>query len=294
MPKIIIADEMEKEVIELLKEIGAVEYKPANLQAALQDADALVVRSATKVTAELIANATKLKVVARAGVGLDNVDIAACAKKGIKVLNTPGASTDAVAELAICFMIAACRNLGRAHFGMKNKKWEKKELIGGEIAGKTLGIVGYGRIGRLVAKKAKALSMSVIAFDPHSKSDEYAKLIPLEQLFSSSDILSFHCSVTEENKNMVNANSISKMKDGVIIINAARGALIDEDALYEACKSGKVRAAALDVYPSEPYSGKLLSLENIILTPHIGAATREAQERIGKELAEKLKEELKS
>ncbi len=293
MAKIVIADELEESVVGMLKVLGQVDYKPADLKGALADADALVVRSATKVTGELIAGAGKLKVVARAGVGLDNVDVKACEEKGIKVINTPGASTEAVAELAIGMMICACRKIGKAHFGMKNKRWEKKELTGIEVEGKTLGIVGYGRIGRSLAEKALSLGMRVIASDPHSKSDSYATVVGLDELWKESDVISLHCILTDETKGLVNGENIKKMRDGVVIINIARGELVSEEALYSACKSGKVYSAALDVYPNEPYSGKLLELENVIFTPHIGASTHEAQGRIGIELVQRLKQELK-
>ncbi|MFA6530499.1 MAG: hydroxyacid dehydrogenase [Candidatus Micrarchaeia archaeon] len=291
--KIVIADNMEPEVVEGIRKLGTVVYKPADLKAELNDAEALIVRSATKVTADLIANAGKLKIVARAGVGLDNVDVKACEAKGIKVINTPGASSNAVAELVIGTMISMLRNFQKAHCQMKNKVWDKKNLIGNEIAGKTLGVIGFGRIGAMAAEKAHALGMKIIAYDPHAKAVPYAKFVSLEELFANSDVITLHTVLVPETKGMINRENIAKMKNGVWIVNAARGELIDEDSIYEACKSGKVAGAALDVYWQEPYSGKLLELDNVCFTPHLGASTKEAQVRIGVELVEKLSVELK-
>jgi len=296
MSTIVIADEMEKEVVSGIGKLGKVIYKPADLGKELADADVLIVRSATKVTADLIAGAKKLKLVARAGVGLDNVDKAACEAKGIKVINTPGASTNAVAELALALMLSMLRNVQKAHHQMKGGRWEKKALAGREIEGKTLGIVGYGRIGASLGKKAHALGMKVIAFNPPPRPPEdgiAAYVDDLARFLSQADIISLHVPAIESTRNMINKENISKMKDGAFIINTSRGEIIDEDALYDAIKSGKVAGAALDVYRSEPYTGKLLELDNVCFTPHLGASTKEAQTRIGSELVAALKSELK-
>jgi D-3-phosphoglycerate dehydrogenase len=291
---IIIADDMEEAVVNEIRKLGHVEYKPADLALALQKADVLIVRSATKVTKELVGHAPNLKLVARAGVGLDNVDAKACQERGIKVVNTPGASTNAVAELALGAMIAGLRNIQKAHHQMKNGVWDKKGLTGREIAGKTLGIIGYGRIGASLGKKAYALGMRIIAFNPLPRTEDgIAAYVDLDGLFRQADVISIHVPATESTINLVNKDNIAKMKDKVFIINTSRGEIIDEDALYEACKSGKVLGAALDVYRNEPYKGKLLELDNVCLTPHIGASTKEAQARIGKELVEILEKELK-
>jgi D-3-phosphoglycerate dehydrogenase len=292
--KIVIADDMESEVIEGIKKLGTVVYKPADLKKELTDAEVLIVRSATKVTAELIANADKLKIVARAGVGLDNVDKTACDAKGIKVINTPGASSNAVAELVIGVMISMLRNVQKAHFQMKNKIWDKKKLTGNEIAGKTLGVVGYGRIGAMTAEKAMALGMKIIAYDPKAKQVPNVKFVGLDELYANADIISLHTVLVPETKGMINKDTIAKMKKTVWIVNAARGELINEDDLYEACKSGRITGVAIDVYSKEPYDGKLLELDNVCFTPHLGASTKEAQARIGVELVEKLGQELKS
>jgi D-3-phosphoglycerate dehydrogenase len=288
--RIVIADDMEAEVVEEIKKLGEVVYRPPDLKAALVDADVFIVRSATKVTADLLAYANKLKIVARAGVGLDNIDVTACEKRNIKVINTPAAPSNAVAELTIGLMISMLRNVQKAHMQMKNGIWDKKNLIGREIAGKTLAVVGFGRIGSLVAEKAYLLGMNVIAYDQRRKESKFAKFVSFDYLLSTADIISLHLALTPETKNIINKEAISKMKNGVYLINTARGELIDEDALYEACKSGKIAGAALDVFVKEPYTGKLLELDNVYFTPHLGGSTKEAQMRIGLELVEKLKQ----
>ncbi|MEW6036083.1 MAG: hydroxyacid dehydrogenase [Candidatus Micrarchaeota archaeon] len=292
--RIVIADQMEDEVVGRIRALGEVSYRPADLKAALAEADVLVVRSATTVTRALISG-TKLRIVARAGVGLDNVDQEACVEKGIKVLNTPGASTNAVAELAVGLIIGALRNVQKAHHQMKGGRWEKKSLTGREIEGSTLGIIGYGRIGAAVARKAHALGMKVIAYNPPPRrEDDIATFVDhLDSFLAHADVISLHAALTESTKNIINRDTIAQMKDGAIVINTARGEMVDEDALYDAIKSGKLAGAALDVFRHEPYSGKLLELDNVVLTPHLGAATKEAQARIGDELVRLLKEELK-
>ncbi|VVC00328.1 Glyoxylate reductase [uncultured archaeon] len=289
---IVIADKMEPEVVAEIKKLGKVELTPANLPAALATADVLIVRSATKVTEELLTHAPKLKLVARAGVGMDNVDKAACEKRKIKVVNTPGASSNSVAELALGMMFAISRRIPKADTGMKNKQWLKKELTGIELQDKTLGVVGFGRIGSILAMKAKAIGMNIIYHDPSKASAAVGRGVGLEELFSSADFISLHVPATPETKGMINEAMLSKMKKSAVLINTARGALIDEEALYNALKEGKIAGACLDVYSSEPYSGKLCELDNVVLTPHIAGSTKEAQARIGQELIEKLKQEV--
>ncbi|MCX6770886.1 MAG: hydroxyacid dehydrogenase [Candidatus Micrarchaeota archaeon] len=290
--KIVIADNMEPEVVAEIKKLGDTAVAPSDLKAALADADALIVRSATKVTAELLTHAPKLRLVARAGVGLDNVDMEACRKRGIKVVNTPGASTNSVAELALGMMFAVCRRLPKADASMKGKQWLKKELTGTELMDKTLGIVGLGRIGASLAIKASALGMIVIYYDPKQEGAAAGKKVSLEELFASSDYISLHVPLTPETKGMIGAASIANMKRNAVIVNTARGGLVDEDALCNALREGRIGGAALDVYPSEPYGGKLCELGNVVLTPHIAGSTKEAQARIGQELVAKLREEL--
>jgi len=294
MTKIVISDNMEEEVVELIEGLGEVSYRPENLPEELKDAEALIVRSATKVTREMLDGAPSLKAVARAGVGLDNVDQEACKEKGIKVINTPGASGNAVAELALGLAICGLRNVQKAHHQMKNKVWDKKHLVGHEIEGKTLGVIGYGRIGHLVGLKAHTMGMNIIGYNPPPRhEDGIVKYIDdMDEFLGKADVITIHCILTDETRNMINKEVISKMKDGAFIINLARGEIIDEDALYEGCKSGKLLGAALDVFPHEPYTGKLLELDNVYMTPHIGGSTKEAQLRIGEELVKKLKEVL--
>jgi len=290
--KIVIADAMEPEVVAEISKLGQTTVVPADLKAALADADALIVRSATKVAEELLTHAPKLKLVARAGVGLDNVDAEACRKRGVKVMNTPGASTNSVAELALAMMFAICRKVTVADAGMKAGKWLKKESLGTELMGKTLGIVGMGRIGSLLAAKASALGMKIIYFDPKHTGTAIGKAVALDGLFSGADYISLHVPLTPETEGMIGAASIAKMKKSAVILNTARGGLVDEEALYNALKEGRIGGAALDVYQSEPYSGKLCSLANVVLMPHVGGSTKEAQARIGQELVAKLREEL--
>jgi len=294
MTRIIISDNMEKEVVEELKSLGEVVFLPENLQDAVEDADVLIVRSKTQVTRELIEGAPKLKIIARAGVGLDNIDVKYAEEKKIKVINTPGASANAVAELVIGHMLSLFRNIARANNQMKNKIWNKKQLTGIEIEGKTLGIVGYGRIGSMVGRKANALGMKIIAYNPPPRhEDEVVVYVDdLDSFLRQADVITFHVPLTENTRSMINKETISKMKDGVYLINTSRGEVIDEDSLYEACKSGKIGGAALDVYWKEPYQGNLLELDNVSFTPHLGASTKEAQMRIGEELIEKIKKEL--
>ncbi len=290
---IVIADNMEESVVSAIREIGEVKYKPENLEQDLKDAEVLIVRSATKVTRELVEKTGKLRLVIRAGVGTDNIDKEACKEKGIDVKNTPGASANAVAELVLGVMISGLRNVQKAQWQMKNGKWDKKHLTGYEISGKTLGIIGYGRIGSMLAKKAHGLGMKIIASSPHPRiTDDIVEYVEdFDQFLKRADVISLHVPAIAQTIGMINRESIAKMKNSAYIINTSRGEIIDEGALYEACKEGRILGAALDVYPSEPYSGRLLELDNVSFTPHIGAATKEAQNRIGEEVVKILKEE---
>ncbi len=290
--KIVIADAMEKEVVEKLRSLGEVECQPDDLKAALKEADVLIVRSATKVTADLIAGAPRLKIVARAGVGLDNVDRVACEGRGIRVINTPGASTAAVAELTIGLLICLLRNVGRAHAKMKRGEWDKKGCTGHEAAGKTLGLVGFGRIGRMVAEKASALGMRVIYNDPKMVAGPYGHYKDIDQLVECADIVSLHATTKNGGPALMDKERIGRMKRGAYLINTARGAMVDEAALADALESGHLAGAALDVYGKEPYEGPLREMDNVILTPHIGAGTYEAQERIGEDLIAQLRQML--
>ena len=271
---------------------------PDGLPAALADADALVVRSAVQVDDALMEHAPKLRVVGRAGVGVDNIDAAAATRRGIVVMNTPGANAVAVAELTLGLMLALARKLPAANSTMHAGKWEKKNLQGAELRGKTLGILGLGRIGLEVAKRAKGFGIEIIGSDPFVSAavarENGIKLVTLEELIAGSDYITLHVGLTAQTAGVINAKSLAAMKKGVRIVNCARGELIDDAALVAALKSGQVAGAALDVFAVEParetpYHG----LENVILTPHIAGSTAEAQEAVGIQIARQVREYLK-
>lgn len=269
-----------------------------DLATAIRDADALVVRSATDVNAKLIDAAQKLRVIGRAGVGVDNVDADAATRKGIVVMNTPGANAIAVAEHTLGLMLSLARFIPRADQTTRSGKWEKKSLQGTELRGKTLGIVGLGRVGVEVAKRAKAFGMKVLAYDPFVSQqlarDLEIELTSLDPLYAASDYISLHVGLTPQTANMINAASISKMKKGVRLVNCARGELIDDGALLAGLNSGHVAGAALDVFSKEPpKESALLSAPNVIATPHIAGSTNEAQELVGVQIAFQVKEYLK-
>ncbi|MEO0143025.1 MAG: hydroxyacid dehydrogenase [candidate division WOR-3 bacterium] len=298
--KVLISDPIAREGIEILKKSGfeVVEktgMAPDELIKTIPDFDAIIVRSATKVTKEVIEAGKNLKVIGRAGVGLDNVDAEAAKSRGIKVVNTPAATSISVAELALGMMLSAARMIPQATISTKAGKWEKKKFHGFELFGKTLGIIGIGRIGTELAKRAKALGMEVIAYDPLVKSSDYAKLVDFDTLLKESDFISLHIPKTKETTHILNKQAFEKMKTGVVIVNCARGGVIDEDALYDAIVSGKVKVACLDVYEVEPAKEhKLFSLEQVILTPHIGAQTEEGQQRAGVQIAELVRDALQN
>lgn len=292
--KIIVCDKTEKEAIEMMRAAGLEvdvrdDITPEELVQVLNGYDGMVVRSRTKVKKPLIDAAPNLKVIVRGGVGLDTIDVEHARSKGITVMNTPQASSASVAELAIGYMLALARAIVPATDSMRAGKWEKKKFEGVEIGGKVLGVVGIGNIGKEVAKRAQALGMTVLAYDPYVTNANGYELVTLDEVFARSDYITFHLPFTPETANMVGAEQFAQMKDGVRIINCARGGIIDEDALYEAITSGKVAGAALDVFATEPLEGhKLFSLPQVIGSPHVGAATKEAQGRIGVEVAEKI------
>jgi D-3-phosphoglycerate dehydrogenase len=245
------------------------------------------------VTREVIQAGKNLKAIGRAGIGLDNIDTEAAKERGIKVLNTPGATTISVAELTMGHMLALARHIPQATASLKAGKWEKKQFMGTELYGKTLGIIGVGRIGREVAKRASAFGMDIVAYDPYVREadvrDLGLKLLPLEDLLQYSDYITIHVPLTPETRHMLGKREFELMKPGVRIINCARGGVIDEQALYEALVSGKVAGAALDVFEEEPpKDNPLLKLDNVIGTPHLGASAEEGQLRAGVEIAEKM------
>jgi D-3-phosphoglycerate dehydrogenase len=292
--KILVCDKTEASAIEQMRAAGLevdtnFEVTPEDLPNVLPAYDGMVVRSRTKVRQPLIDVCPNLKVVVRGGVGLDTIDVEYARSKGITVMNTPKASSASVAELAIGYMFALARNIYKATAGMKVEKWEKKSFEGDELGGKTLGLIGIGNIGKEVAKRAAALGMTVLSYDPYVKEASDVKLVTLDELLAQADYISLHLPKTKESAGMIGKAQFDKMKTGVRIINCARGGIIDEAALYEALTSGKVAGAALDVYAEEPPTDwKLLKLDNVIGSPHIGAATHEAQGRVGAEVAEKL------
>ncbi len=298
--KILVCDKTESEAIERMRAAGLTvdtnfEITPEDLMKVLPAYDGMVVRSRTKVRQPLIDACPNLKVIVRGGVGLDTIDADYARSKGITVMNTPKASSASVAELAIGFMFSLARSLYKATATMKAEKWEKKSFEGDELGGKTLGLLGVGNIGREVARRAAALGMTVIAYDPFVKEFEAVKLVKLDELLAQADYISLHLPKTKESENMIGKAQFEKMKTGVRIVNCARGGILDEKALYEALTGGKVAGAALDVYAEEPPTDwKLLKLDNVIASPHIGAATHEAQGRVGTEVAEKLIEFAKS
>jgi len=271
---------------------------PDGLPAALADADALVVRSAVQVGDELMAHAPKLRVIGRAGVGVDNIDAEAATRRGIVVMNTPGANAVAVAELTLCLMIALARKLPMANTTMHAGKWEKKNLQGSELRGKTLGILGLGRIGLDVARRARGFGMEILGTDPFVSAavarENGITVVPMEELFAKADYLTLHVGLTTQTHGVINAKTLATMKKGVRIINCARGELVVEADLVAALQGGQVAGAALDVFTVEPpRDSQYFGLDNVILTPHIAGSTAEAQEAVGIQIAQQVREYLK-
>ncbi|MBZ0296926.1 MAG: hypothetical protein K8L99_30475 [Anaerolineae bacterium] len=258
--------------------------------AAIGEADALIIRSSTTADAELLQAAPRLKAIARAGVGVDNVDLGTATTQGVVVMNTPDGNTIATAEHTFGLMLALARHIPQGHASMQAGKWDRKSYMGVELRGKTLGIIGFGRIGRAVAKRALAFEMTVVAFDPYIPADVGADLgvemVDLDTLYARSDFITLHSLITDETREMINASSIASMKDGVRLVNAARGGLINEVDLAEAIKSGKVAGVALDVYSQEPPTDNpLVGLPGVIDTPHLAASTADAQVNVAVEAA---------
>ncbi len=300
--KIVVAEKISAIALDVLREPhwNLVTHEQLNGQLAshLETADALIVRSAVKVDAALLDPARKLRVIGRAGVGVDNIDLDAATRKGIAVMNTPGANAVAVAEHTLGLMLALSRHLCRANDLTKAGKWEKKSLQGTELRGKTLGIVGLGRIGMEVARRAKAFGMRVIAHDPFVSGvvakEQGIELASLEQVYAEGDYVSLHVGVTPQTTGMIDADALGKMKRGARLLNCARGELVDEAALAEALRRGHLAGAALDVFAHEPpKDSPLLELENVLATPHIAGSTHEAQEAVGYQIALQVKEYLK-
>jgi D-3-phosphoglycerate dehydrogenase len=295
LSKVLVREEIAEAGIRLLRERGfeVDEDRDSDLAETIGRYDAIIVRSATKVTADLIARADNLKVIGRAGVGIDNVDVEAATRRGIVVANAPESTVISAAEHTIGLLVALTRNIPQAHAALKQGRWERKTYGGVELADKTLGVLGFGRIGQQVARRAAGLGMRVIAFDPFVSPDRFRELgvervENEEDVYRAADFLTLHLPLTDETRQSINADAFAKMREGVRIVNAARGALVDEDDLLEALKSGKVGGAALDVFSTEPYSGPLLELDNVVVTPHLAASTEEAQDRAGVIIAEQV------
>ncbi len=297
--RVLVADELSQEGVEILRKAGLqvdvrVGMKPEELEATVGDYDAVAVRSASKITDRVLERAKRLKVVGRAGVGVDNVDLEAATRRGVVVMNTPGGSSVTVAELTLAMILALSRHIAQATASMKAGKWEKKRFQGHELSGKTLGVVGIGNIGSVVVDRARAMRMDVVAYDPFISPEGAARLgvdlLPLDQLWGRADVISLHVPLTDKTRNLVNAETLRKMKKGALLVNCARGGLVDEKALAEALASGHLGGAALDVFEKEPTpaDNPLLKLDNFICTPHLGASTEEAQAAVAAAIAEQL------
>jgi D-3-phosphoglycerate dehydrogenase len=296
--KVLISDNLSTCGVDILKKAGLeVEFRSKTtveeIEKMIGDYDALIIRSATKVTAGLLEKASKLKVVGRAGSGLDNVDIPAATKKGVVVMNTPGGNTVTTAEHTIGMIFASARMIPQAYSSMKAGKWEKKKFEGVELFDKTLGIIGLGAIGGVVANRCTALGMKVLAFDPFISTEKAKQLgielADLDTIYKRSDFITLHTPKTKETAGLINKDTIAKMRDGVRIINCARGGIVNEADLHEALKSGKVAGAAFDVFEKEPPENHpLMTLDNFIATPHLGASTLEAQENVATAVAEQI------
>jgi D-3-phosphoglycerate dehydrogenase / 2-oxoglutarate reductase len=295
LSKVLVREEIAEAGIRLLRDRGfEVDVDgDSDLAETIGRYDAIIVRSATKVTADLISRGDNLKVIGRAGVGIDNVDVEAATRRGIVVANAPESTVISAAEHTIGLLVALTRNIPQAHAALKQGRWERKTYGGVELADKTLGVLGFGRIGQQVARRAAGLGMRVVAYDPFVSPDRFREL-GVERVengdavYAAADFLTLHLPLTDETRESINANAFGKMRDGVRIVNAARGALVDEDDLLAALRSGKVGGAALDVFSSEPYSGPLLELDNVVVTPHLAASTEEAQDRAGVIIAEQV------
>ena len=296
--KVLITDPIEQVCTDILQKEGMqVDAKPGlppdEIKKIIGGYDALIVRSGTKVTADIIAEAKEMKVIGRAGAGVDNIDVGAATRKGIVVMNTPGGNTISTAEHTMALMMSMARNVPQSLHDLQNGKWERKKYIGTELYGKTLGVIGLGKVGREVAARAKAFGMNVIGYDPLLAGDAASKLgletVALDDVYSRSDFITVHTPLTEETRGILGEKSFAKCKRGVRVINCARGGIIDEQALLKALESGQVAGAALDVFVKEPPTDNpLLKHPKVVATPHLGASTEEAQEKVAKQIGEQL------
>ncbi len=304
MPHVLIPDNVHQKAVDLVTHAeGLTVSAPGKLSqeeliAQVPGANALIIRSGVKVTPEVFAAATDLKAIARAGVGVDNIDLDAATKHGVVVMNTPGGNTISTAEHTFGLMLALARHLPQGDASLKAGRWDRKKLVGVELREKTLGLVGFGRIGQAVAVRAKAFDMTVIAYDPYVPDSVFADMgvrkVELDALYAEADFISLHAPLIETTQGMINAEAIARMKDGVRIVNAARGALINDADLAEGVKSGKVAGAALDVYVEEPPAEDhpLLGLDAVITTPHLAASTSDAQITVAVEAAQLIADAL--
>lgn len=302
--KILVSDPLSEEGIKILKEVRdfdvdvKTDLKPDELEAIIKDYQALIVRSATKVTKDVINAASKLRVIGRAGVGLDNVDLEAATNKGIIVMNTPAGNTISTAEHTLSMVLALSRNIPSADLSLKSGEWKRSKFMGVELYGKTLGVVGLGRIGTEVSKRALSFGMKVIAYDPFLSKEVANQLgieiVELTDLFKMADFITVHAPLTDETRHIISDKEIALMKDGVRLINCARGGIIDEAALLRALDSGKIAGAALDVFEKEPpdFSSPLLKHKNVVLSPHLGASTEEAQVNVAIEVCQSVRDAL--
>ncbi|MDD5475777.1 MAG: phosphoglycerate dehydrogenase, partial [Syntrophales bacterium] len=299
MKKVLVSDTLSPEGVDIFKNAPEIEVDvitnltPDELKAVIKDYDGLAVRSASKITADIIECADKLKVIGRAGIGLDNIDAAAASKRGIVVMNTPGGNTITTAEHAIAMMLSLARKIPQATISMKGEKWEKNKFMGSEVNNKVLGIIGIGRVGSIVANRAQGLKMNVIAYDPFISPEAAEKagiqLFSLDEVLAKSDFISVHTPLTDETRGIINTAAFGKMKDGVYLINCSRGGIVVENDLYRAIVSGKVAGAALDVFEEEPSKNfDLMKLESVICTPHLGASTDEAQRNVAIAIARQI------
>ena len=292
--RVLVREPIAEAGVKLLRERFEVDIDSASdLSERIGDYDALIVRSGTKVTADLIDRAERLKVIGRAGVGVDNVDVAAATRRGIVVANAPQSTVVSAAEHTIALLLALARNVPQAHAALREGRWERSRFGGIELAGKTLGIVGFGRIGQQVGRRARALEMRVVAYDPYVAPDRFRALgaeqsTDLHALLAESDFLTLHLTLTDETQGILGREALRAAKPGMRVVNVARGELVDENALAEALEQGRIAGAALDVFSAEPYSGPLLQLPNVVVTPHLGASTEEAQDRAGLIVAEQV------
>ncbi|MGR3418542.1 MAG: phosphoglycerate dehydrogenase [Paracoccus sp. (in: a-proteobacteria)] len=304
MPKVLVSDKLSETAVQIFRDRGvAVDYLPdlgkdkEKLAEVIGDYDGLAIRSATKVTGKLLEKATRLKVVGRAGIGVDNVDIPAASKKGVIVMNTPFGNSITTAEHAIAMMFAVARQLPEASVSTHAGKWEKSRFMGVELFNKTLGVIGAGNIGSIVIDRALGLHMKVLAYDPFLSEERATEIgvtkVDLDDLLGRSDFITFHVPLTDKTRNILSRDAIGKLKKGVRIINCARGGLVDEEALAEALKDGRVAGAAFDVFAVEPATeSPLFNLPNVVVTPHLGASTTEAQENVALQVAEQMSDYL--